>query len=197
MTYLHSSVETPMRAALKHMLREFDATHTLTLAFHEQINMSRATAKISRWHRNTMHRLFGRRCFQISVSQTIEFLLLPEAGCANLHFHGLIRIPPTHFAYFERLALQGWKRVAHKGTIHFQPLRPTAEERDAWFTYITKSELAKEILLSSMLTESFTRPDWQQPDTAPIPAFKWINPVLSEARHEPVRTSAKKVNGIH
>ena len=151
MTYLHSSVQTPMRIALKQMLGNFNATHILTLAFHEQINMARATAKISRWHNHSMHRLFGRRCFQLPNEQTIEFLLLPEAGNANLHFHGLIRVPSSHVAYFERFALPRWKRVAYKGTIDFQPIRPTADERDQWFNYITKSTLASEILHSSML----------------------------------------------
>jgi hypothetical protein len=151
MTHLHSPVQTPMRTGLKQMLREFEATHILTLAFHEQINMLRATAKISRWHRHVMHRLFGNRCLEIPADQTIKFLLLPEAETANLHFHGLIRVPATHLAYFERYALPHWKRVAYKGTIDFQPIRPTAEERDEWFTYITKGTLAVDMLHSSML----------------------------------------------
>lgn len=140
-----------MRIALKQMLANFDATHILTLAFHEQINMARATAKISRWHHHAMHRLFGRRCFQLPADQTIEFLLLPEAGNANLHFHGLIRVPPSHLARFESYALPHWKRIAHKGTHDFQLIRPTDTERDKCFNYITKSTLAEEVLHSSML----------------------------------------------
>jgi hypothetical protein len=134
------------------MLCDFDATHILTLAFHEQINMARATAKISRWHNHAMRRLFGRRCFQLPAEQTIKFMLLPEAGNANLHFHGLIRVPPSHLAYFERFAIPRWKRVAYKGTIDFQPIRGTDEERDQWFNYITKGTLAREVLHSSMLS---------------------------------------------
>ena len=158
MTYLHSSIQTPMRTALKLMLREFKATHILTLAFHEHINMKRATAKISRWHRNVMHRLFRRHCFEIPVGHTIEFLLLPEAGLANLHFHGVIRVPPTHLDYFERYALPHWRRVANKGTIDFQPIRPTDAERNEWFDYITKGTLAAEILHSSMLIDPDEQP---------------------------------------
>jgi hypothetical protein len=145
------SDETPMRSALKQMLKDFEATHIFTLAFHEQINMTRATAKISRWHHNAMHRLFGRRCFELPADQTIEFLLLPEAGNADLHFHGLIRVPPSHLARFESYALPHWRRIAQKGTHHFQPIRPTTEERSEWFSYITMSTLAEEVLHSSML----------------------------------------------
>ena len=150
MTHLHSSIQTPMRIALKQMLRNFDATHILTLAFHEQINMARATAKISTWHHHAMHRLFGRRCFQLPANETIEFLLLPEAGNADLHFHGLIRIPPSHLARFESYALPHWRRIAQKGTHDFQPIRQTDDEREQWFNYITKSTLSDQVLHSSM-----------------------------------------------
>ena len=152
MTYLHSSVQTPTRSALKQMLREFPAQHFLTLAFHEeQINMRRATAKISKWHHHVMHRLFRRHCFKLPVDQTIEFLLLPEADLANLHFHGLIRVPPTHLTYFERYALPHWKDVAYKGTIDFQLIRPTDADRERVLDYITKGTHAVEIMHSSML----------------------------------------------
>ena len=197
MTYLHSSVQTPIRSALKQMLKEFKATHILTLAFHEpQINLDRAKAKISRWHHHAMHRLFGRRCFQLPADQTIEFWLLPEAGNANLHFHGLIRVPPTHLAYFERFALPRWKRVAYKGTIDFQPLRPTAEERDQWFNYITKSTLAVDILHSSMLFDPDFKPESRKTNCQ-IRNSKLIKPILTEVRREPEMTCANKNNGIH
>ena len=93
-----------------------------------------------------------RRCFQLPATQTIEFLFLPEAGNANLHFHGLIRVPPSHLARFESYALPHWKRVAQKGTHDFQPIRQTDDEREKWFNYITKSTLANQVLHSSMLT---------------------------------------------
>ena len=193
MTHLHSSVQTPMRIALKQMLGNFDATHILTLAFHEQINMTRATAKISKWLHHSMQRLFGRRCFQLPADQTIEFLLLPEAGTANLHFHGLIRVPPDHLARFESYALPHWRRLAQKGTLDFRPLRPTDDERDEWYDYVTKSRLAEEILHSSMLTD----PSGRSPKQNKYPNSNSINPVSTEARHEPELTSAKKINGIH
>jgi hypothetical protein len=151
MNHLHSSVQSKTRIGLKDMLCKINATHILTLAFHEPINMARATAKISRWHKNAMHRLFGRRCFELPADQTIKFLLLPEAGNAYLHFHGVIRVPPTHLARFEHYALPHWKRIAPRGTHDFQPIRATDDERDQWYNYITKSTLAKEVLHSAFL----------------------------------------------
>ena len=127
---LHSSVNTPMRLALKKMLGEFQASHFLTLAFHdEHINMVRATKKVAKWHDQMMRRLFGRSCFQLPPSEVIEFLLLPEAGNANLHFHGLIRVPPTHRAYFERIAATRWKSIAKKGDFDLRLLLPEKRER--------------------------------------------------------------------
>jgi hypothetical protein len=149
MTYRHSSDNTPMRDALKKMLREFPAKHHLTLAFHQQINMESATKKVKHWHRHMSRRLFGRHFRDLPPDQRIEFLLLPEGGLANLHFHGLIRLPETHQAYFERIAQYRWKRVALKGTLHFAPLDPNMGP-EGWFTYITKGDLAKEVLHSSM-----------------------------------------------
>jgi hypothetical protein len=111
-----------------------------------------------------MRRLFGRRCFQLPAEQTIKFMLLPEAGNANLHFHGLIRVPPSHLAYFERFAIPRWKRVAYKGTIDFQPIRGTDEERDQWFNYITKGTLAREVLDSSMLSGCQPQSPIKSPD---------------------------------
>ena len=164
------------------MLKEFKATHILTLAFHEQqINMDRAKAKISRWHHHAIHRLFGRRCFQLPADQTIEFLLLSEAGNANLHFHGLIRVPPTHLAYFESYALPHWKRVAYKGTIDFQLLRPTNKERDEWFDYITKSTLAVEILHSSMLIEPDVKPESRNTTCRQIANSNLIEPITPKS----------------
>lgn len=185
MTYLHSSIQTPMRIALKQMLADFDATHILTLAFHEQINMARATAKISTWHHHAMHRLFGRRCFQLPANQTIEFLLLPEAGNANLHYHGLIRVPPSHLTRFESYALPHWRRVAQKGTHDFQPIRQTDDEREQWFNYITKGTLANHVLHSSMLIDcQFSDPTMTKS-------------VSAKALPEPVLTRAKKEMYIH
>ena len=43
MTYLHSSVNTPMRDALKQMLRDFPAKYHLNLAFHQRINLEAVT----------------------------------------------------------------------------------------------------------------------------------------------------------
>lgn len=149
MSYYHSTVTTPMRTALTQMLQEFDATHILTLAFHEHINMARAINKIAKWHHQIMRRLFGRGSLTLPSTDAIEFLLLPEAGSANLHFHGLVRVPPSHLDYFQRIAAPRWKRAAAKGTIDFQPLRH--EDRDRWCTYITKGSLASEVLHSSML----------------------------------------------
>jgi hypothetical protein len=149
MTYIHSSVNTPMRDELKKMLREFPAKHHLTLAFHQQINMESATKKVKHWHNHMSRRLFGRHFRDLPSDQRIEFLLLPEGGHANLHFHGLIRLPETHQPYFERIAQYRWRRVAFKGTLHFAPIDPV-KGPEGWFTYITKGDLAKEPLYSSM-----------------------------------------------
>jgi len=195
MTHLHSSVQTKKRIGLKEMLCKIEATHILTLAFHEQINMDRATGKISRWHKDTMHRVFGRRCFELPAEQTIEFLLLPEAGHANLHFHGVIRVPPTHLARFENYALPHWKRIAQKGTHDFQLIRQTDDERDQWFNYITKSTLAETVFHSSMVH------GYPEPSLSIAPAVDYqipnqilTKPVSSKALHEPVLTSTR--NGI-
>ena len=147
-----------MRSALQQMLREFQATHILTLTFLEHVNLTNATAKIKKWHRRVMNRLFGDYYFQLPGKQSIEFLILPEVGMENLHFHGLIRIPPTRLAYFERYASRQWKRISIKGTFDLHPIRSTAEERDEWFSYITKGTLAKEVLHSSMLLDMDTKP---------------------------------------
>ena len=153
MTYLHSSVDTPMRSAMKQMLREFNASHVFTLAFHEPTNMKNATTKIDKWYRHVMHRLFGRRCFELPTSQTIEFLLLPEQGTANLHFHGLIRVPTDHISYFERYAIPHWRDIAKKGTHDFRPIN--LEKYETYLDYITKGTHATDagdgILHSSML----------------------------------------------
>lgn len=94
-------------------------------------------------------RLFGRHFRDLPPDQRIEFILLPEGGHANLHFHGLIRLPETHQPYFERIAQYRWKRVALKGTLYFAPLDPI-KGPEGWFTYITKGDLAKEPLISSL-----------------------------------------------
>ena len=158
---LHSTAITPMRTALKLMLREFPAQHHLTLAFHEQINMERATKKVKHWLHHMSRRLFGRHYFDLPADQRIEFLLLPEADFANLHFHGLIRVPQTHQAYFERIASTRWKRVAPKGTLFFAPLDPI-KGPEGWFTYITADDLASEVLLSSMLMEPPATPESEE-----------------------------------
>ena len=151
MASYHSSVETRERVALKQMLREFPAQHVLTLAFHEQIDMRRATEKVAKWYRRLLRRLFGRQYFELPPDQRLEFLLLPEAGGANLHFHGLTRIPESHVAYFERIAVDQWKCITPRGTGSLDVLRPTAAEREEWYSYITKGSLAVEVLHSSML----------------------------------------------
>ena len=162
MTYYHSSVNTPMRTALKQMLREFPAQHHLTLTFNQHTNMKSATATITNWHRHMSRRLFGRHYLDLPADQRIEFLLLPEADLANLHFHGLIRVPQTHQAYFERIASTRWKRVAPKGTLLFAPIGPTNDDRERWFTYTTKGTLAAEVLLSSMLMEPPATPESEE-----------------------------------
>ena len=189
MNYLHSSVTTPMRSGLKQMLRELNASHILTLAFHEQINMTSATKKLSQWHLHVMHRLFGRHCLQQPAEQTIEFILLPEAGDANLHFHGLIRVPTDHLAYFERYALPHWKRIARKGTIDFQQLRTTAEERDKWFNYITKRTLANDFVHSSMLHYFDANPATSKSVGVRPKDSRRIKLDIAKALPEPVPTS--------
>lgn len=153
MSYLHSSVNTKKRDGLKLMLREFPAQHHLTLAFHQQINLQSATARIAKWYQHISRRLFGRNYLDLPADQRIEFLLLPEAELANLHWHGVIRVPQTHLEYFERIAPARWKKIAPKGTFYFAPIGPTTEDRERWFTYITKGNLAVELLHSSMLIE--------------------------------------------
>lgn len=175
MSYLHSSVNTPTRDALKQMLREFPAKHHLTLAFHQQINMENATKKIKNWLYHMSRSLFGRHFRDLPADQRIEFLLLPEAGLANLHFHGLIRVPETHQQYFERIALHRWKRVALKGTLHFAPI-DTINGPEGWFTYITKGTFAKEVLLSSMLIEPPAKPEPRKA-TLHIRNSKLIQPI--------------------
>jgi hypothetical protein len=150
MSYLHSSVNTPTRDGLKEMLREFKAQHHLTLAFHQQINMENATKKIKHWHRHMSRRLFGRHFRDLPSDQRIEFLLLPEGGHANLHFHGLIRLPETHRPYFERIALSRWRHVAFKGTLKFGPFDPIKGGPEGWYSYITKGYLAEQVLESAM-----------------------------------------------
>ena len=176
MSYLHSSVNTPTRDGLKKMLREFPAKHNLTLAFHQQINMENATKKIKNWLYHMSRSLFGRHFRDLPADQRINFLLLPEAGHANLHFHGLIRLPETHQQYFERIAQHRWKRVALKGTLHFAPIEPTTEDRERWFTYITKGTLAIEVLLSSMLIEPPAKPEPKK-TTHHIRNSKLIQPI--------------------
>lgn len=146
MTFLHSSVNTQLRSAMKEMLREFTASHVFTLAFHEHISLDRATKKLSKWYSNVMQRLFRRHCFQLPVSQTIEFWLLPERGNANLHFHGLIRVPNDRLAYFESYALPHWRDIAQKGTHDFRPIKPDEYERN--LGYITKGTHATDIEIS-------------------------------------------------
>ena len=194
MTTLHSSVNSRMRLALKQMLGEFQASHFLTLAFHdEHINMVRATKKVAKWHHHVMHRLFGRRCFQLPVEQTIEFLLLPEAGNANLQFHGLIRVPPNHVARFESYALPHWRRIAQIGTVDLQIL--LSEKREKLQGYITKGFLASEVLHSSMLCDTpvFSKSELPLPNKF----LMGINPVTTEVPEGPVVTSTPKGNGIH
>ena len=192
MTYLHSSVDTPMRSAMKQMLREFNASHVFTLAFHELINMPNATAKISRWYRNVMHRLFGRRCFQLSPSQSIEFLLLPEGGTAALHFHGLIRVPPEKLAYFERYAIPHWKNIAQKGTLDFRLV--DQDKYEGYLPYITAGceipEYRGSILHSSML-HHFVFKAPESASTESLPSNSAItHRVATEVLHEPAPTSA-------
>lgn len=169
MTTLHSSVNTSMRLGLKQMLGRIEATHILTLAFHEHVNMVRAKKKVAEWDKQMMRRLFGHSCFQLPPSEVIEFLLLPEAGNAQLHAHGLIRIPPTHRIYFERIALARWRRIAQRGTIDLQLLIP--EKRDAWHTYITKGHLACEVFDSSMLRETYAAPVLPKSELPPTNKF--------------------------
>lgn len=160
MSNLPNSVNTPMRDALKQMLREFPAQHHLTLATHQpQINLLSATKKVKQWYHHMSRRLFGRHYRDLPADQRIEFLLLPEGGLANLHFHGLIRVPQTHQDYFERIASTRWKRIAHKGTLFFAPIGLTTEDRERWFTYITKGTLAEEVLHSSMLIDPDDKPE--------------------------------------
>ena len=150
MTNRHSSDTDPMRDDLQTMLREYQAKHHLTLAFHQQINMEAATKKIQHWHRHMSRRLFGRNFRDLPPDQRIEFLLLPEGGHANLHFHGVIRLPETHKRYFERIALSRWRHVAFKGTLHFGPFDPIKGGPEGWYSYITKGHLCNQVLDSSM-----------------------------------------------
>lgn len=192
MTYLHSSVHTEMRSAMKQMLRELNASHVFTLAFHEQINMYDATEKIKRWYRDVMHRLYGRRCFQLHSGQSIEYRLLPEGGAAALHFHGLIRVPPEKLAYFERYALPHWKVVAHKGTHDFRPV--DRDRYEEYLSYVTKGAEAPgfrgSILLSSM-AHNF---DVKAPESGSTESCQSnlvsTYPVYTEVLHEPAPTSA-------
>ncbi len=199
MTHLHSSIDTPLRSDTKQMLREFNASHVFTLAFHEQINMSNATAKIKRWYRDVMHRLYGRRCFQLHRSQSIEFLLLPEGGTAALHFHGLIRVPPEKLAYFERYALPHWKVIAQKGTLDFRPI--DRDRCEGYFSYITKGVEAPEFeesILHSLMTHVFHIKASESGSTEnrhSSSAFTY--PVDVEALHEPAPTSTGTEIDIH
>jgi hypothetical protein len=138
------------------MFQGFDASHVLTLAFHEHITPHGAKAKLKKWYFHVMRRLFGRRCFELPAHQTIEFQVLPEAENVNLHFHGVIRVPPNHVSYFESYALPHWKRIAHKSTIDFRPIRPADCER--YFNYVTKERLPGDIWHSSMLHDFDTKP---------------------------------------
>lgn len=141
-----------MRTGVKQMLQDFNAQHALTLAFHEPcLSLQRAESKISKWHFRMMHRLFGRQFAQLPSNRLIEFLLVPEGGIANLHYHGLIRIPNSHLAYFQRIALNRWRSVARKGTLCLLPIGPTSEDQTRLFSYITKGALISEVLHSSML----------------------------------------------
>ena len=192
MTCYHSTVNTPLRNSLKQMLREFDASHIITLAFHEQINISKATWKIGGWHRQVMTRLFRRSFYDRSRNESIEFLLLPEAGGANLHFHGVIRVPETHSAYFERYALPRWRHFAKKGTHDFQPMRKSPEEREEWYSYITKGSLAAEVLHSSMLLEPEAYRVQTKTSSCRYVPSEVTRRIIAEVLHGPVLTSAKR-----
>ncbi len=113
--------------------------------------MDRAKKKIAIWYLYLMRRLFGRNYTQRISEQRFDFLLLPESAYGYLHFHGLIHIPPSHLEYFHRLASTRWIAVAPRGEMLCAPIGPTTEDRERWFTYITKGSLASEVLHSSML----------------------------------------------
>lgn len=166
------------------MLREFDGSHIITLAFHQPLlSLPTATKKVALWHCHILRRLFGRNYHQTPSADALHFLLLPEADGANLHFHGLVRVPTTHAAYFTRIAPARWKAVAPKGTIDLQPLRPSDDERQEWYSYITKGSLASEVLHSSMLPQ----PDAMKPKPRDAPT-KPLNDPCFIPRQSPMDT---------
>lgn len=146
-----------MRDGLRQMLHQFNAPNDLTLSFHEIITMERATRKISRWYLNMQRRLFGKNYQDRPPEQRFEFLLLPEVANGYLHFHGVIHIPASHLGYFHKIAASRWTAVAPRGELLSRQIGPTAADRERLFDYITKDQIASEVLHSSMLTPHTSR----------------------------------------
>lgn len=132
------------------MLAEFNASHQITLAFHKHYNLVTATARVTKWYHIVMRQLFGHNWVALPRHQRIEFLLLPELA-EHIHFHGVIRIPDSHLAYFTKIAAAKWKCLVPTSTFFwgdFYSDRP----REHYFKYITKGSLAvNEFVHSSLL----------------------------------------------
>ena len=155
---MHSSytypknVVTPTRLALIEFARQVNPTHDLTLNFHDFYRPEVAEDCLTKWYRQVLQRLFGRRCFQLPRDQLIEFVAFPEFSTAgHPHFHCAARIPASHLSYFERIAADRWKAIVPTSSLYLQPIRQTEQEHADYFDYITKSSSARDVIHSSML----------------------------------------------
>jgi hypothetical protein len=153
MTIYPSTFMFPLRRGLIDFAHQIGAKHHFTLNFHDWYTTETAIKRVRRWDCAVMRRLFGRRCYTLPPDQVIQYLIFPEhSGAGHVHFHGPIRVPDTHLAYFTKIAEARWKSIIPTGSFHFAPIKQTEADYEDLFTYITKtSTAAPDLIHSSML----------------------------------------------
>lgn len=147
-----STLLTPLRRGLIEFAQSLHPTHDLTLNFHDDYRPDVAVDRLTRWYRQLLQRLFGRRCYQVPSDQLFEFVAFPEFSLAgHPHFHCAARVPESHLGYFTKIAADRWKAFVPTGSLFLQPIKPTDGDQLRQLSYVTKSVSARDLIHSSML----------------------------------------------
>jgi hypothetical protein len=126
-----------LRQAYEKWLASLDVDLFITLSLSDNVGLDQARQKLKRWLAYVDSHYLGRGWAKRPSSDRTDGIIIPESIDTNLHYHGLIRLPPrgqTQGLDVIEPRLEGlWQKIEWRGTCKVDWIRDAGSAR-----YVTK-----------------------------------------------------------
>src|SRR4051812_39756721 len=145
-----------LRNAYEEWLAQTDLDLFVTLSLSENAGLRQGYGKVGRWLAYIDNHYIGRGWSKRPSTDRTEAFIFPESIDANLHYHGLMRLPPRGHA--ESLAVRTavlqrlWRNIEPRGTCEVDWVRDAGAAR-----YVTKQLVCPGYLDQIILARDFHR----------------------------------------